>query len=49
MAEILEELSDWLRDLWTAGVAEGVEHLLVHKSLKFCKASYDALGSTNSR
>ncbi|RDB16758.1 hypothetical protein Hypma_002382 [Hypsizygus marmoreus] len=49
MSEMVIKMGKWIPDLWTAGVEQGIEHDLVHKSLKFCKASLDALGSTNSR
>lgn len=49
MGDIAEEISSWLPILWTVGVEQGVELELVHKCLKFCKASYDKLGNTNSR
>jgi hypothetical protein len=49
MVEIVREIAEWIPILWTVGVEMGVEHALVHKSLKFCKSSYDKLGNTNSR
>ncbi|RDB16759.1 hypothetical protein Hypma_002383 [Hypsizygus marmoreus] len=49
MTEIVEEMAGWIPDLWTAGVEQGTEHLLVHKSLKFCKSSLGALANTHSR
>jgi hypothetical protein len=49
MGEIVGEIAKWIEDLWTAGVEEGVEHRLVHKSLQFCRSSLKKLGSTRSR
>ncbi|KAF7977957.1 hypothetical protein HWV62_2049 [Athelia sp. TMB] len=49
MADVAGEISSWLPILWTVGVEQGVEIELVHRCLKFCKASYDKLGNTNSR
>ena len=45
----MNEICDWVEILWKAGVEKGVEHALVHKTLKFCKSSHDKLESMNSR
>lgn len=39
MTELVEELATWIPKLWAVGVEQGVELQLVHRSLKFCKAS----------
>jgi hypothetical protein len=49
MGELVGELCEWISILWKVGVEMGVEHALVHKSLKFCKSSHHKLGDTNSR
>jgi hypothetical protein len=49
MGRIVGEIAEWIEDLWTAGVEMGVEHMLVHKSLQFCRSSLKKLGSTRSR
>lgn len=49
MGAIACEIREWIQILWTVGVEKGVEHLLVHKSLKFCNSSLKKLASTKSR
>lgn len=49
MEKIAKELQAWLPNLWLVGVDKAVEQSLVHKSLKFIKASEDKVGSCNSR
>ncbi|KII85698.1 hypothetical protein PLICRDRAFT_326053 [Plicaturopsis crispa FD-325 SS-3] len=49
MSQIDGDISGWLPTLWKVGVEHGKEHRLVHKSLKLCKSTYDALRKTNSQ
>lgn len=49
MTEICGEIGDWLQVLWTVGVEKGRELKLVHKSLKLCKSTVDAISGVNSR
>lgn len=49
MGEIAGEMQEWLPNLWLVGVDKGVEQSLVHKSLKFIKASHEKVSDSNSR
>ncbi|KII85695.1 hypothetical protein PLICRDRAFT_45044 [Plicaturopsis crispa FD-325 SS-3] len=49
MGQIEGEIAEWLPTLWKVGVEDGKEHRLIHKSLKLCKSTYDALSKSHSR
>jgi hypothetical protein len=48
MEELAKEISEWLDTLWAVGVEKGVEHKLVHKSLKLCRETLARLEDSGS-
>ncbi|RDB16761.1 hypothetical protein Hypma_002381 [Hypsizygus marmoreus] len=49
MEDVVRSIASWLPILWHVGVERGLEHGLVHESLKFCLESYHKLRDTRTQ